>query len=294
MIPLPRRIPPILPLSPAPGLMAWVIAIMIFLCGLSLAAGLAITDATRNLAGELDRSLTIQIAEPNPDTRARQASAVAQAIAGIEGVAAVRVIPLTELSAMLEPWLGSGLAASDLPIPALIDVKLDQATPAMVGKIRTTAQALSPAARIDDHSGALGPLASLLSSLRGLAATVALLVMLAAVAVVALATRSSLNTHMATIEVMHLIGARDEQIARIFRAKAGMDGLIGGGVGIAAAALVILMVGDRAAALGSGLLAAGSIGTMAWVAMLALPLLAGLLALVTAHFTVVRLLALYA
>jgi len=112
--------------------------------------------------------------------------------------------------------------------------------------------------------------------------------------VVALATRSSLNTHRATIEVMHLIGARDEQIARIFRLRAGMEGLIGGAIGLAGAALVILLLGDQAAALGSGLLAAGSIGVGSWIVLLALPLLAGLLALATAHVTVIRLLGPYA
>ncbi len=294
MIGLPRRVPPILPLSRTLGLMAWVIAIMIFLCALSLAAGLSITAATRNLAGELDRSLTVQIAEPNPDARARQARAVVKAIEGMAGVAAVREVPAGELSAMLEPWLGAGLAASDLPIPALIDVRLDDDSVGVKERVTQAVRARSATARVDDHGGALGPLGGLLDSLRALAAAVALMVVLAAVAVGALATRSSLNTHRATIEVMHLIGARDEQIARIFRLRAGMEGLIGGAIGLAGAALVILLLGDQAAALGSGLLAAGSIGVGSWIVLLALPLLAGLLALATAHVTVIRLLGPYA
>jgi cell division transport system permease protein len=294
MIVLPRRVPPILPLSRALGLMAWVIAIMIFLCALSLAAGLSITTATRNLAGELDHSLTVQIAEANPDLRARQAKAVVRAIGGLDGVAAVREVPAAELSRMLEPWLGTGLAAGDLPIPALIDVTLEDDAAAIKGRVAAAARGVSPGARIDDHGGALGPLGGLLGTLRALAAVVALLVVLAAVAVVALATRSSLNTHMATIEVMHLIGARDEQIARIFRRRAAMDGLVGGAIGLACAVLVVLLLGDQASALGSGLLAAGSIGIGSWAVLLALPVLAGLLALATAHLTVIRLLALYA
>ncbi len=288
-----RRPPAVLPLSRAIGLMPWVIAIMIFLCALALAGGLSIAAATHSLSGELDRSLTVQIIEPNPDQRAEIAGRVVTALTGQPGVAAVRLVPEAELSALLEPWLGTGLADSDLPVPALIDVELDPAEAPPVERLAALARSVAPGARIDDHKEALGPINSLLAALQAVAVAVALLVALATMATVALATRASLNTHMATIEVMHLIGAKDEQIAALFRRRAGLDGLFGGLAGLAAAVLVVLLLGDRANALGSGMLASATLGPGSWVTLVLLPLAAAALAMATAHVTVIRSLASY-
>ena len=291
---LSRRPPAVLPLSRAVGLMPWVIAIMIFLCALALAGGLSIAAATRSLSGELDRSLTVQVIEPNPDRRAEAAGRVVKALTGQPGVAAVRLVPEAELSALLEPWLGSGLADSDLPVPALIDVELQPGAPPPVDRLAALARSVAPGARIDDHKEAVGPVSNLLAVLQAVAMAVALLVALATMATVALATRASLNTHMATIEVMHLIGAKDEQIAALFRRRAGLDGLLGGIAGLVAAVLVVLLLGDRVAALGSDMLASATLGPGAWAALVLLPVAAAVLAMATAHVTVLRSLASYA
>src|SRR3546814_9663629 len=78
------------------------------------------------------------------------------------------------------------------------------------------------------------------------------------VGTVVLATRAALNTHRETIEVMHLMGATDGQISRLFERRSAFDGLLGGLMALAAAFLVLAALQARVIATGSGLL--GSVG----------------------------------
>ena len=72
-----------------------------------------------------------------------------------------------------------------------------------------------------------------------------LLIALATAAAVVLAARGALDTHRATIEVMHGIGATDLQVARLFQRKIALDALFGGLAGGVAAALVLLLLARR-------------------------------------------------
>src|SRR3546814_15753202 len=83
------------------------------------------------------------------------------------------------------------------------------------------------------------------------------------VGTVVLATRAALNTHRETIEVMHLMGATDGQISRLFERRSAFDGLLGGLMALAAAFLVLAALQARVIATGSGLL--GSVGMPAHV-----------------------------
>ena len=93
----------------------------------------------------------------------------------------------------------------------------------------------------------LGPMLRALRSLTWLAFALVVLIGLATAAAVVLAARGALDTNKPTIEVMHGVGATDEQIARLFQRRIALDSLSGGLVGAAAAGLVLLLVaGGRA------------------------------------------------
>src|SRR3546814_15653828 len=80
--------------------------------------------------------------------------------------------------------------------------------------------------------------------------SIVLLVALAMVGTVVLATRAALNTHRETIEVMHLMGATDGQISRLFERRSPFDGLLGGLLVLAAAFLVLAAFPRRVIATG--------------------------------------------
>jgi len=279
----------LLPEGRLAGPMPWVIAIMMFLTALAMAAGLGLGEAADGLGRDLAGKLTVQIVEASRRKRDSQARDVAAALQSMAGVQSVRRLEAKEMSALLAPWLGGdGLDMDDLPVPALIDVTLSDAGEDRIQAIEAAVAAAAPDARVDRHARWLAPLAGLIGSLQWLSLTLVALMASATGASVVLAARAALNTHRSTIDVMHLMGATDVQVARLFQRRIALDALFGGAIGMVMAVIVLLVLGRRLDAIGSELLGSVALGVQAWLAILALPLAGGLLATLAARITVIR------
>jgi cell division transport system permease protein len=268
------------------GPMPWVIAIMMFLMVLAAASGLALGFAARGLDSHLSGQITVQIVDADQARRDATADRIVGAVGKLQGVTIVRRISDREMTELLRPWLGAGLADNDLPVPAMIDVSFAPGAASAQRDAEATVLALSPRARIDDHAQWLAPLAGLIASLRWLAAVLVLLMAAAAAFTVVLAARSALNTHQATIEVMHHLGSTDAQIAQLFQRRIAIDALFGGMVGLVLASLVIFAVGDRITKVGSDLIGSVDLPLAAWGILALLPLAGTLLAMVAARMTI--------
>lgn len=280
----------LLPEGRAAGPMPWVIAIMVFLTVLSVAAGLALDAAANSLGAQLSGRVTVQIVEADRVERERQARATLAALGRLPTVAKAERVSDEALARLLEPWIGGAGMDADLPMPALIDVDLIDGGRSDLASVEATVRRAAPAARIDAHSRWLAPLLRLIGTLGWLAVALVLLMGIATAACVVLAARAALNTHRATIDVLHLLGATDLQIARLFQRRIALDALFGGGVGFAAGALVLLLLSSRIGALGSELVGSLRLAPVSWIALVGVPVAGALVATVAARLTVVRVL----
>lgn len=270
------------------GPMPWVIAIMMFLTALAAATGLGLAAGAERIEGQIGNRVTVQIVEANAELRDRQAAAVASLLERSQGVAEVRRVPEEELDQLLEPWLGASAATAELPVPALIDVDLGAGARNRLPQLRQAVREVAPTAVMSDVADWLGPFSGLLASLQWLAAGLVGLMIAATAATVVLAARASLNTHGQTIEILHLMGATDQQIARMFQRRIALDVLFGGIVGAALAILVLVLIGGRVAAIGSELLGSVALPDHAWAVLASLPLAGAALALLVARITIQR------
>ena len=278
----------LLPEGRLTGPMPWVLAIMMFLTVLAAAAGLGLGNAARSLDADVGNRITVQIVEANPDFRDAQARLVLSELRKVNGVVSVRRIGDEEMAGLLEPWLGEGGLEADLPVPALIDADLTPEAYRNLDVVREAVRAVAPSARVDDNAQWLAPLAKLIGALRWLAAALVLLMVGATAATVVLAARASLDTHRGTIEVLHLMGATDVQVARLFQRRIALDALFGGAVGLAAAAAVLLLIGNRVGALGSELLGSAGLPLTSWALLTALPIGGVVVAMLVARVTILR------
>ncbi|MFN3433658.1 MAG: permease, partial [Sphingomonas sp.] len=98
--------------------------------------------------------------------------------------------------------------------PAMIDV--DLAADADAARVAAAVQRVSAASRVDRHQRWMSPVSGFLDTLSWLALALVVLMLSATAAVVVLAARAGLETHRATIEVMHMLGSTDVQVARLF------------------------------------------------------------------------------
>ena len=274
------------------GPMPWVIAIMVALTVIAAAAGLALRNAVSAASAELRGGVTVQIVEASPEERARQARQALRVIGRVQGVETVRLVPQKELDSLIAPWLGDAedkVGSGTIPVPAMIDARIAGAVAtARLTEIRRALRDVAPAARVDAQSTWLKPVLDAMKSLQWLAVALVGLLALALAAAVLLAVRSALGANRETIEVVHLLGGTDAQIARVFQRATAIDAAGGGLLGIALALVVILFLARRFASLGTGLVDQGALGGLDWAMLGLVPLIAVILSMLTARLTVIR------
>ncbi|MET0369879.1 MAG: cell division protein [Sphingobium sp.] len=279
----------LLPEGRVAGPMPWIIAIMMFLTILSAAAALGLGAAVRSMSADLAGRASVQIVEANAENRTALAAKVLAALEGSADVRRAKAVDPATLADQLRPWLGEEATSGDLPIPALIDIDLAPGdADARIGRVRQLLSDLSAKVRLDPHAAFLQPLAGLLVAFGWLAIGIVLLMALATGAVVVLAARGAHDSHKATIDVLHLMGATDVQIARLFQRRIGLDALFGCAIGFVAALIVLAFLGWRLGSTGSDLLGSVSLPWRGWLLLVALPVTGAILATVAARWTVLR------
>ncbi len=264
----------------------WVIAVMVFLAALALAGGLGLGKALAGWDQSLKGSLTAQIVDAGGTPAPEKVQAALVLLSGTPGVEMARALDRHAVEALLEPWLGQANLTPDLPIPTLIEVRLEPGASLSTAALARRLEAAVPGARLDDDRTWLAPLIHLTEALRALAAGIVVLVGLATIAMVIFATRAGLAVHREVIAVLHLIGAHDGYIARQFQSHTLWLALKGGLPGLAAAALVLLALRGLGGGMQAALLPPVTLGTGAIAALVLVPLVAALLAVLTARFTV--------
>ncbi|OQW80482.1 MAG: permease [Proteobacteria bacterium ST_bin14] len=267
--------------------MVWIMAIMLFLTVLAAAFGLGTLAAATVLDRQIAGRVTVQIVEANEGARERGATAALAAIRQIPGVARAVPVDRGQLAALLRPWLGEDGADPDLPIPAMIDVQLKTGSATAVAQLTQAVRAIVPTARIDRHESWMSPVSNFMQLMIWLAAGLVLLMAGATAAVVILVGRAGLDTHRETIEVMHMLGSTDMQVARLFQRRIALDTLYGGITGTVLALATIALIGSQLSGLGSDLVSGIALTERDWVLLAGLPILFALLATVAARFAVI-------
>lgn len=281
--------PDLMPQGRLSGPMPWVIAIMVALTVIAAAAGLALSNTATNASEALSGGVTVQVIEANQVLRDQQAKDAARVLQAMPGVLDVRIVSQDEISKLIEPWLGTRIGDDNIPVPALVDVRLRDAVGGeKLGQMRRVVRQVAPSARVDAQSTWLKPVFNAISSLQWLALALIALLGFALAAAVLLAVRTALGTNRDTIEIVHLLGGTDSQIARIFQRGIGFDAAGGGAVGLGLGLIVVLFLGQRFAGLDAGLIDSGTLGWTDWVLLAIVPIAGVLLAMLTARLTVMR------
>ncbi len=229
-----------------------VIAIMTFLAALTAGGGLLVTQASQKWRSSVSREITVQIrqvAGQDVDVAALKAGEITRLQPGI---GEVKVYTKAESQKLLEPWLGSGLDLSELPVPRLIVVKLnDSGTKPDLALLRQSLSKEVPGSSLDDHSLWLDRLALMANSIVFIAFVIFILVVIAMIMAVAFATRGAMAGNREIVNVLHLVGAADGFIAKQFQRHFLGLGLKGGMIGAFGAAVAFLLAGWFAGALSS-------------------------------------------
>ena len=290
--PLPRFGTALVPRNSISGrALVAVVAIMTFLVSLTTGAAILVTKAAGEWQSDIAREMTIQIM-PAPgrdlDTSVNRAVAITRAI---PGVTEVRPYSKEESMKLLEPWLGSGISLSELPVPRLIVIKIAADATPDLGQLRRVLADQVPGAVVDDHRGWIDRMRAMAGTAIAVGVCILILMFAAMVLSVAFATRGAMATNKAVIEVLHFVGATNGFIARHFQHHFLMLGLQGGAIGGGAAIVVFVaaamishwFVGSDQ---GSALFGSFSIGLAGYAAVLGQVVLIAIVTAWTSRHTV--------
>lgn len=259
-----------------------VMAVMSFVTIIVAAAGLALANAAGVVVSGTESRYVIEL----PAASAGELPSAVAAARSVPGVRTLTAVPQSEMRETLEQWLGEAANSPDLPIPAIATVEI--APGADVRAIAAAVESKVPGARFSAESAELKPLLSSLRAVQWLALALVLLMAIATAAAIVLAARGALDTHRSTVEIMHGIGATDRQVTRLFERKIAIDAIAGAIAAAVAASVVLLVIGGGASSASRGLGWTASFNPADLLVLAAIPVLAVIVAVTVAHFTLLR------
>jgi cell division transport system permease protein len=278
---------PLLPESEArDGALIFVVAVLCFLACLTALGVIAAGRAADGWTGQLTGEATVIVRPRGGQTPDAAAARAAEILAGVAGVSEARALEPAKAYDLIRPWLGDLTDLEDLPVPRLVAVTLDRREPAGAARLDRALKAQGLDAAVDDHSVWIKDIRNAAGVVRWTGAVVFLLIAGAAAAVVTFATRLGLAARRDVVEVLHLSGAEDGYIARLFQMRfaklAGLAGLVGAVAAAMLAAVLRLAGGDV------GLTPALPVAWRDLLAVLPCPLIAALVAAGAARLTAMR------
>jgi cell division transport system permease protein len=292
-----RPMAPIVPAGNVAGrALTFVIAIMTFLSCLTLGAVTLVRDTAAVWQSQISREATIQIRPADGRDMEADLEAARLIAAGFKGVRSARIVDAEATARLLEPWLGSSLDLSELPVPRLVIVTIDETSPPDFTGMRELLRAQLPGASLDDHRTWVDRLVAMARTTVMIGVAVLALMLAATVLTVVFATRGAMAGNAHIIEVLNFVGAEGRFIAREFGRHFLFTGMKGAASGGLAAILVFIVfswwssrnIATPEADQATALFGSFAIGLTGYAGVAVVVLLVGVLTAATTHLTVVR------
>jgi cell division transport system permease protein len=259
-----------------------IIGLMVYVGTLCFVFTLFILSATHLWENQLRTQITLEV--PAPSLQAQ----VLQVLSKTPGVQQAAAVPKKEVETLLQSLLGTALPVDLQALPVLIEVSLNGREPLDVPTLEAHLKNISPQIQLVDHRPWQTQVESLINASVILASTLTFLVLLTALVTTTFATRTSLLIHRQVIEVLHLIGATNDYIARQFQVHALKQGLIASAVGAAFAFLTFLGITTLLEKAGLPSTSLSSFSLQAFCVFALSPFVTGFFMMLSARLTVMR------
>ena len=268
-------------------------SIYMYLFIVVLAIVMAINAMADSWEKDIMGSVTVQIIPVEDENKhidaektLEQQNRVLQYVENLSAVESVKALDAQTVEKLMTPWLGDKVDISSLPIPVLLDVKLKQNAESNYDEVTRGLRQVSENASVDNHRLWLNRLIKFATSLKNMALSVLFMVIAICAFSIYYSTRTSLGINLNTIEILHIIGAKDDYIARQYAKNFAKIGFFSGIIGLMAAVPCIILVAKYGISTGSGLIKGAQLSTVAWSLIMITPLFSSLYAMGTSYVTV--------
>lgn len=272
-----------------------VIMLMVFLAFLSVALTITLNALSARWTSGLEGKMTVEIPVQASDKTLRSqedlnvvAANIIKALEQYENLEKAETIAPETLTEMVAPWLGDDNAGLEIPLPVLISVQWeDQPRQEQIVKIKNDIVMIDGASRLDTHKSWLDELLQFTGALKMVSTILIIVITLTTLMAVAGVVRARLAAHLDDVELLHLMGATDEYIARQFQRHIFFLSLKGCFIGAALGVLMIKFITWMAGNLGFALMPDFAFGAGHWGILGLIPFTILALCYITARKTLI-------
>jgi cell division transport system permease protein len=227
---------PALGMNQSGRLLPLVVAFLVYVAGLGSVALLVLDDTLRASEHALAATLTLEVPA---ETSSARIETVLALLRQTPGIVSAHLLEPAETARLLEPWFGP-VHLDELPVPRLIDLRIDPNGKTDLVELRQKLASVVPDSRLDDHRRWPQGMDVAVRRIEGIlgAGIATALLLIGASAVIA--AYAALMADRPVVELLHLLGAADADIADGLATRWLRLGLIGGLIGAIAALLTIL------------------------------------------------------
>ena len=275
----------------SPFFLSWITMLMTFVAALTLFASISMNNIINHWNNVISGSLTIQ--QPTYDLTGinreeaalKELTQITELLKQQPFVVNFHVLTNEEMDKLMNPWLGELSQLNELPIPKLVDVKLDKSVPFSLDMFKTELNAIAPYAQVDSHRIWLSNLIDIAGGIQKTILIILTLLILTTAFTVIYTTRSGLLVQSGTLNLLQMMGAKDFTIAFNVAFHAFWKSFLGGIIGFLFSLPVVLIVITLVESQNDSLLTFGALNKMQWICVCTLPFIVGALAFITALLT---------
>lgn len=212
---------------------------LICLMMIAVSAGLRAGD---HWGSAFERNYVLELRAIPEVTAEEQIETAETILRNDNNIQSFRVVEGQELQELMTPWLGDGLALSDLPLSQLIEVEMKD------GDIKENLSSLKaeliqiPGASIEAYHEAKAEYKAAGHAVRLISSMSAIILVIVAAAVTAVSVESGVLDNKKIVSIMHLIGTENKMISQLFIKKILTHAVKGALLGMVVALAVVALI----------------------------------------------------
>ena len=275
-----------------------LVALMTILAVFALCASFTLSQMTQRWSSGLENKATVEI--PTEDKfgtlipaqiMEKTTKNVLALLDNNTNVETVQRMSSDEVKTLVTPWLGEDITFENVTLPEIITVTFKDSNNLDPKLLESRLKNYGEHIRLDTHEAWLSNLLKFTSALNFSALLISALIAITTIIAVAGAIQSRMAVYHEELELLHLMGATDKYITGQLQRYSFITCFIGAVIGTGIGLFSVLIMGWLLKHQALDLVPALTISPFQVIFLLTLPLLIALLGMITAKYTVLRILA---
>ena len=267
----------------------FVTAFMVFIASIIFATSLIGNNFTNDWNKYLKNNVSIQVL---PDFKAKHLEKdielriknIINILKITPGIKSYSVMDKTETENLIKPWIEN--FPNDLILPRIINIEISPIIPFDAKKLITELEIYSKNIKFETYSDWMYEIQSSITAVQILLGLIVIIILITVAITISYATRSGLNINKKVINIMHMVGATNDYISKEFSKQMMKLALIGGSVGYLFSCFIIFIIKISTSYITNKIIVNFEFSNEIYLYILIIPVIAGVIAKVSAMLTI--------